>query len=343
MKDKLLQSAISMGCVTSIIKAVFLFRLAREVLVKLTFIDDFELAAITDSGAVSLTDEIADIRVMPAQQQINYVIANWDKYKPKFEIRIAKGEVKPLTDVTLQAPLPKPISIACMAVNYMEGGLLKQRPAPQAFFKNSHGVIGDGATMHLADHPATIFEGEAEVALVVGKKATNVDPADAYDYIFGYLNFVDGSARGLQTGMGLPYTMKCQDDSAPLGPWITTADEIKNPMNLHVQQTNNGKVTHDYNTDDMANDIPTSLAFITSNTTLEPGDVIALGTNHQGLHPLQDGDVVEQETDGLGSLTFYVKDEFKRTWARETRADRREQGNEGNTPQLTGKYAEQTD
>ena len=306
---------------------------------KLTFIDDYELAAITDDGAISLTDDIEDIRVMPPQQQINHVIANWDSYKPKFEARIAEGGAKPLSDVTLQAPLPKPISIACMAVNYMEGGLLKEKPAPQAFFKNSHGVLGDGATMHLPDHPASIFEGEAEIALVVGKKATNVDPADAYDYIFGYLNFVDGSARGLQTGMGLPFTMKCQDESAPLGPWITTADEIENPMNLHVQQRNNGKVTHDYNTDDMANDIPASLAFITSNVTLEPGDVLALGTNHQGLHPLQDGDVVEQEADSLGKLTFHVKDELKRTWGRHTRAGWREQGGEGNTPQLTGKYA----
>jgi 2-keto-4-pentenoate hydratase/2-oxohepta-3-ene-1,7-dioic acid hydratase in catechol pathway len=271
---------------------------------KLTFIDDFELAAITDDGAVSLADEIADIRILPPQQQINLVIDQWSDYGPRFEAIIANGSAKPLSEVALQAPLPKPISIVCMAVNYMEGGLLKEKPPAQAFFKNSHAVIGDGTTMHLPDHPASIFEAEAEIALVVGKKATNINPADAYDYIFGYLNFVDGSARGLQTGMGLPYSMKGQDDFAPLGPWITSADEIDNPMNLHVQQWNNGKITHDYNTNDMAHDIPASLAFVTAHTTLEPGDVLALGTNHQGLHPL-----------------------------------RAQDGEGGNTPQLTGKYA----
>ena len=89
----------------------------------------------------------------------------------------------------------------------------------------------------------------------------------------------------------------------------------------------------------MAHDIAASLAFVSSNTTLEPGDVIALGTNHQGLHPLQHGDVVEQETDGLGRLTFQVHDELKRTWGRQTRAERSANGESGHAPQLTGKYS----
>jgi 2-keto-4-pentenoate hydratase/2-oxohepta-3-ene-1,7-dioic acid hydratase in catechol pathway len=139
-------------------------------------------------------------------------------------------------------------------------------------------------------------------------------------------------------GMGMPYFMKSQDDSAPLGPWIVTADEVENPMNLRVQQWNNGKLTHDYNTDDMAHDIAASLAFVTANTTLEAGDVIALGTNHQGLHPLQHGDVVEQEIEGLGRLTFHVHDDHERTWARETRAARHTNNQKGPAPQLTGKY-----
>jgi 2-keto-4-pentenoate hydratase/2-oxohepta-3-ene-1,7-dioic acid hydratase in catechol pathway len=307
---------------------------------KLTFINNYQLAAVTEQGVVDLGEVIADLAILPPQQKINHVIEHWSDYRAEFERVIATAQATALDDVTLQAPLPKPTSIVCMAVNYMENGLLKEKPAAQAFFKNSHSVIGDNATMHLPDVPASIFEGEAEVALVIGKKATNVAPEDAYEYIFGYLNFVDGSARGLATGMGLSYFMKGQDDFAPMGPWITTADEIDNPMNLHVQQWNNGKVTHDYNTDDMAHDIAASVAFVSSNTTLEPGDVIALGTNHQGLHPLQDGDVVEQETDGLGRLTFHVRDELKRTWGRSTRAEWRSSGGEGgNTPQLSGKYA----
>jgi 2-keto-4-pentenoate hydratase/2-oxohepta-3-ene-1,7-dioic acid hydratase in catechol pathway len=304
---------------------------------KLGFIDDFELAAFVDDGAVRLTPAVTDLGLLPPQQLVNHVIERWADFLPRFEEIVASAEPVDLANVRMRPPLPKPISMVCMAVNYMENGRLKEKPPPQAFFKNSHSVIGHGESMRLPDAPATIFEGEAELGLVIGKTATNVDAADAYDYVFGYLNFVDGSARGLSGGMGLPYFMKGQDDSAPLGPWVTTADEVADPMNLAVKQWNNGKVTHDYNTNDMAHDIPASIAFVTSNTTLEAGDVIALGTNHGGLHPLQDGDVVEQEIDGLGRLTFNVVDELKRTWSRETREER---GKDGPAPQLTGKYAE---
>lgn len=305
---------------------------------KLTFIDDYELAAITDEGAVSLAAALSAIEILPPQQIINHVIEGWASYSEKFIALIDSATPKPLDSIQLRPPLPKPVSIVCMAVNYMENGRLKTKPEPQAFFKNSHSVIGEAGIMHLPDCPASIFEGEAEVALVIGKKATRVEAEDAYDYIFGYLNFVDGSARGLPMGMGMPYFMKGQDESAPLGPWITTADEIEDPMNLHVRQWNNGKLTHDYNTDDMAHDIAASLAFVSANTTLEPGDVIALGTNHQGLHPLQHGDVVEQETDGLGRLTFHVHDDLERCWTRATRAEWTATGEKGHAPQVSGKY-----
>ncbi len=230
-------------------------------------------------------------------------------------------------------------SIVCMAVNYMEFGTLKEKPPRAAFFKSSHSVIGDGDVMHLPDVPASIFEGEAEMALVIGRRASKVPVEHALDYVFGYMNFVDGSARGLAAGMGLPYFMKCQDDFAPLGPYIVTADEIADPQNLRVRQWNNGTLTHDYPTSDMAHNIAESIAFVTANTTLDVGDVLSLGVNHQGLHPLQHGDVVEQEIEGLGRLTFQVSDALERTWARETRAERREAGAEGPAPQLSGKYA----
>ena len=306
---------------------------------KIVFFDDFKLGAVTDSGIVDLTPALKDMTGFPPQLVINTVIEQWDIHGPDFEERIAAGPFLALDTVRLRPPTPKPTSVVCMAVNYMENGALKEKPPQQAFFKSSHSVIGPGDTMHLPDVPASIFEGEAEMALVIGRTATKVAVEDAHDYIFGFMNFVDGSARGLSTGMGLPYFMKCQDDFAPLGPWLVTADELHDPQNLNVKQWVSGKLTHDYNTNDMAHNIAESIAFITSNTTLEAGDVLALGVNHQGLHPLQDGDVVEQEIDGLGRLTFNVVDELKRTWERQTRAERRAADTEGPAPQLTGKYA----
>src|ERR1700741_1849673 len=89
----------------------------------------------------------------------------------------------------------------------------------------------------------------------------------------------------------------------------------------------------------MANKIPRIIEWITSIHDLEPGDIIATGTNHRGLSAFQDNDTIELEIQGLGKLTVKVRDELKRTWARETRLDREQKGLEGTTPQLTGKYA----
>ncbi|MCH8116115.1 MAG: fumarylacetoacetate hydrolase family protein, partial [Chloroflexi bacterium] len=195
-----------------------------------------------------------------------------------------------------------------------------------------------GDTMVLPDVPATIFEGEAELAIVIGKMATNVAAADAADYIFGYTNFIDGSARGLG-GASVFHAMKSRDTFAPIGPYIVTADEVPNPQNLQIRLWNNGELKQNFNSDDMAHKIGRCVEYITSIHTLEPGDIVATGTNHRGLNSFQDGDVIELECEGLGRLSIKIKDDLKRTWSRETRLDRQERGLEDSTPQLTGKYA----
>jgi len=223
-----------------------------------------------------------------------------------------------------------------MAVNYMESGTLKEAPALNAFQKASVGVIGDNDTMLLPDIPATTFEGEAEIAAVIGRRATQVSASDALDYIFGYLNFIDGSARGLKP-LNF-YTMKARDTFACMGPYLVTADEIRNPHKLSVRSWVSAKLTQDYNTDDMAHNIPRCIEWISAIHTLEAGDVVAFGTNHRGLHPLQDGDRVEVEVEGLGRLHIAIRDDLKRTWPREMRSERSARGEQGSSPQLAGKY-----
>jgi 2-keto-4-pentenoate hydratase/2-oxohepta-3-ene-1,7-dioic acid hydratase in catechol pathway len=200
-------------------------------------------------------------------------------------------------------------------------------------------VIGDNDTMVLPDVPAAIFEGEAEIAVVIGKRAANVPAAMAMSYVFGYMNFIDGSARGLPPAGNTFYQMKSRATFAPLGPYIVTADEIGDPHNLQVRLWVNGTLMQNYNTSDMAHKIPRCIEWISSIHPLEPGDVLACGTNHRGLNPFQDGDLVELETEPLGRLHVKIRDDLKRTWARETRLQRQEKGLEGFTPQLTGKYA----
>ena len=306
---------------------------------KLAFFDDFKLGVIKDDSVVDVTDAVSGINHTSPQDLISQVIENFDNLKGALQQAADSGSGIPLDSVRLRPPLPKPGNVVAMAVNYMEDGT-RDAPAPiNAFHKSPNAVIGPGDTMILPDVPATIFEGEAEMALVIGKRASFVRQEDASDYVFGYTNFIDGSARGLPPGGNTFYQMKARNTFAPLGPWIVTADEIDDPQELSVKLSVNGELKQNFNTNDMAHKIPRIIEWVSSVHDLEPGDVIATGTNHRGLSAFQDGDSIDLTIEGLGTLSFNVKDDLKRTWARTTRLEMAEQGKEGTTPQLTGKYA----
>ncbi len=306
---------------------------------KLLFFDDFKFGALKgDNMVVDLTAAVADIPRAHPQDIINGVIERWSEYKPKLEAAVASGTGVALSSVRVRPPLPRPTNFDCMAVNYMENGTRKE-PAPiNAFHKSPNAIIGDGDTMVLPDIPATIFEGEAEVGIVIGKGGSNIPAASAKDHIFGYVNFIDGSARGMPVANNSFYQVKSRDTFAPIGPFLVTADEITNPQHIQVKLWNNGVLMQDFNTDDMANNIERCVEFISSNHGLNPGDIIASGTNHGGLNPFMDGDKIEMETEGLGRLTITVKDDLKRTWERIRRFDLPGYPDEF-TKQTGGKYA----
>ena len=305
---------------------------------KLLFFDDFKLGVLNGDQAVDVSEAVKDIPRLGPQDVINGVITRWAEYRGKLEAAAKAGRGVPVRSVKIRPPLPKPTNIVAMAVNYMEDGT-RSEPAPiNAFHKSPNAIIGDGETMILPDVPATIFEGEAEVAVIIGKRASNVSAADAMSYIFGYTNFIDGSARGLLPSGNTFYQMKSRDTFCPLGPYLVTADEIRDPHNIPIKLWVNGELKQNFNTSDMAHKIPRCIEWVTSIHTLEPGDVLATGTNHRGLSGFQNGDAIELETEGLGRLHINVRDDLKRAWGRETRLDRQNKGQDGTTPQTGGKY-----
>ena len=306
---------------------------------KLLFYDDFKLGVLKGNAVVDVSQTVRDIPHLGPHDLINGLIERFADYRAALEKASAQGQGTPLSSVRIRPPLPRPVNIDCMAVNYMEDGTRKE-PAPiNAFHKSPNAIIGDGDTMILPDAPATIFEGEAELALVIGKRAENVPAAQAMEYIFGYVNFIDGSARGLPPSGNTFYQMKSRATFCPVGPYLVTADEIADPHRLQVRLWNNGALMQNYNTSDMAHKIPRCIEWVSSIHALNPGDILALGTNHRGLNPFQDGDLIELETEPLGRLHVKIRDDLKRTWARETRLQRHDKGLDGHTPQLTGKYA----
>ena len=306
---------------------------------KILYFDDFKLGVLKGDMVVDVSAVVKDIPHTGPHNLISGLIERFDQYKKRLEDAVAAGQGVPYSSVRIRPPLPKPYNLDCMAVNYMEDGT-RTEPAPiNAFHKSSNSVIGDGDTMVLPDAPATVFEGEAEMALVIGKKASNVKAADAMDYVFGYVGFIDGSARGLPPAGNTFYQMKSRETFAPLGPFIVTKDEIPDPHKLQIKLWNNGNLRQNFNTSDMAHKIPRCVEFVSALHTLEPGDVLPTGTNHHGLHSFQDGDKIELEVEGLGRLHINVRDDQKRTWTRETRLERQDKGLDPIAPQLTGKYA----
>jgi len=305
---------------------------------KLAYFDDFKLGVVKGDRIVDVDAAVRDIPHTGPHNLISGLIEHFAEYRGKIEAA-AKGQGVPITGVRLRPPVPKPTTTVCMAVNYMEDGT-RSEPAPiNAFLKSPSCIIGPGDTMELPDIPAKVFEGEAEFAVVIGKRAKNVASADAMSHVFGYMNFIDGSARGLLPAGNTFYQMKSRDTFAPIGPYIVTADEIADPHKLGVTLSVNGTVKQRFNSDDMAHKIPRCIEWVSAVHTLEPGDILATGTNHRGLNAFHDGDVVELETEGLGRLRINVRDALKRAWSRETRLERQDKGLDPVAPQLTGRYA----
>ena len=123
----------------------------------------------------------------------------------------------------------------------------------------NHRVRGcHGASRRAGDD---FFEGEAELAVVIGQRPRNVPASEAMDYVFGYTNLIDGSARGLPPEKNAFYQMKSRDTFCAIGPYLVTADEVNDPQNLAVRLWNNGQLMQDFNTDDMAYVIPKCIEF----------------------------------------------------------------------------------
>ena len=218
----------------------------------------------------------------------------------------------------LLAPVD-PRAILCIGLNYKfhaeESGMAIPEN-PVLFMKSPGAVQNPGDPILLPTHlKSNSVDYECELAIIIGKKATNVSKEDAFDYILGYTCANDVSARDWQRngGGGQWCRGKTFDTFCPLGPVLVTPDELPNPNALKIKTILNGEAVQDWNTNDMIFDVPTLIAFLSADTTLLPGTVILTGTP-QGVGmarkpPLwmKTGDSVTIEIEGIGSLTNPVQ------------------------------------
>jgi 2-keto-4-pentenoate hydratase/2-oxohepta-3-ene-1,7-dioic acid hydratase in catechol pathway len=220
--------------------------------------------------------------------------------------------------VRLRPPLPRPGKILCCIGNYWEHAQRDPRPL-NMFLKNPDAVIGPGDTIVLPEFTEPyVFHHEAELGIVIKGPAKHVKQDDWRLAVFGFTGIIDVSARGegRRTWRQGSWMGKSFHTFAPIGPCITTADEISDPNKLRVRFWNNGELYHDYVTDDMEHRVPELIEFASRIMTLYTGNIIACGTNHEGLSPLQDGEFCEIELEKIGRMGLHVRDPLKRQWER---------------------------
>ena len=278
---------------------------------KLVLYNDFQLGVLQGDQIVDVATITQDWGYHSPQEMMGMLIRNWETVQPQIEQAMQGQGGLPISSVRVRAPLPRPGQFVCLAGNYLE----PQKPERglfNAFLKASSSVIGLNDTVELCPAEASVFHFEPELAVVIGKPASRLNADNAMDCVFGYTQFIDVSSRGLPGGFFLG---KSWHTFGPLGPVLVTKDEIPDPNQLPLKLWVNDELRHDFSTAEMDRHLPELLAEVTNVMALEPGDVVATGTHHYALAPVQDGDVVRLQIDGLGpALVVRCHDPRKRQW-----------------------------
>lgn len=212
-------------------------------------------------------------------------------------------------NIRLGPPLVRPSKIVCVGLNYAmhaEESGMDIPEEPILFFKASSAIVGPYDSI-VIPKGSKKTDWEVELAVIIGKKASYVSEIDAMDHVFGYVLHNDVSERAYQLEHSGQWVKgKSCDSFAPVGPFIATSDEIKDPNNLDLWLKLNGEVMQKSNTSDFIFNIQYVVSYISQFMTLLPGDIISTGTPFgvgMGLTPpryLKEGDVVELGIDGLG-------------------------------------------
>lgn len=213
-------------------------------------------------------------------------------------------------NVRLGAPLTRPSKIVCIGLNYAQHAAeagMEVPKEPVLFFKSTSAIVGPNDDI-IIPKGSTKTDWEVELSVVIGKKASYVEEADVFNHIAGYMLHNDVSERAFQIERSGQWCKgKGCDTFAPIGPFIATTDEIKDPNNLNLWLKLNGEVMQNSSTSDFIFNIQESISHISQFMTLLPGDVISTGTPFGvglGLKPpvyLKPGDVVELGIEGLGT------------------------------------------
>jgi 2,4-diketo-3-deoxy-L-fuconate hydrolase len=260
--------------------------------------------------------ELPGIHIDGKNYDVSEFIKDYDEYffqengLEKLATILKENKLKLVQDgARIGSPIARPSKILCIGLNYAKHAKETNATIPTEpilFMKSTTSLSGPYDPIMIPKNSEKT-DWEVELAIVIGKKASYVSENEAMEYIAGYALHNDVSERAFQLERGGTWDKgKGCDTFAPLGPWLVTKDEIKDPHNLRLWLSLNGKMMQDGNTDDLIFNIPQLISYTSQFMTLLPGDVISTGTPAGvglGFTPniyLKQGDVVELGIEGLG-------------------------------------------
>ena len=279
---------------------------------KICRFDDNRLGVVKDDGVHDVSSLLGRLpSVTYPLPRYDLLVAGLDKLRPELEAAAAKGP--PLQPKKLLAPVANPGKIVAAPVNYTKhlqealadkgihhGNLIGEIHKVGMFLKASSAVVGPGEGVRLI-HTDRRNDHEVELAVVIGRAAKNVSPAEAMRCIAGYCIGLDMTIRGPEERS----FRKSPDSYCVLGPWLVTADEIPDPNNLSIDIKVNGETRQSAHTSDLILKVGELVAWGSSFYTLHPGDVLLTGTP-QGVGPVKPGDVMEATLERVGSMRVEV-------------------------------------
>lgn len=271
--------------------------------------DDERLAVVTGEGvAVDVGDVLGD-----GPWTMGRLLSDTPAGLQLLRSALTKrhGPVREISSLNLLAPIPRPGKILAVGRNYRDHAAEEEIAPPVTpllFAKLPSALTGHRADISWSPEQTVQVDYEAELAVIIGREASDVDVSRALEYVMGYTCLNDVSARDLQEADGQWTRAKGLDTFCPMGPWLVTADEIGDPRQLQVRCRVNGELRQDAPAGDMIHGVAELIAFCSRSFTLEPGDILATGTpGGVGVFRkppvyLADGDVVEVEIEGIGTL-----------------------------------------
>jgi 2-keto-4-pentenoate hydratase/2-oxohepta-3-ene-1,7-dioic acid hydratase in catechol pathway len=274
-----------------------------------------------DQGRIGIIDgdSIADISdavpydpiAWPPTGMLRF-IASFNHIKPRILERFQTAERLPLSTALLNCPIAWPNKVIAYPANYhahigeMKTGtglISKFDASGQGFFlKSNSSLSGPGEPIVLPDIPDREIHHECELAIVIGKGGRSIPRARAIEHIFGYSCLIDVVVRGKEERV----MRKSFDSFCPMGPYLTTVDEVPRYDDIDLELSVNGELRQKANTRDLIVGVPEMIAMASSVMTLYPGDIIASGTP-AGVGPLKAGDCVSIRIAGVGEMTLDVK------------------------------------